>query len=67
VQEEFRDRTIDLLLRGRGARGAARRRLGAAIAVALDFRPWDTLTGAALPDDEAARVAAAMVAGALRA
>jgi AcrR family transcriptional regulator len=66
MQDEFNERTIELLLKGRSARGPARRRLEAAIAVALDFRTWDTLTAAALADAEAAHVAAAMVAGAAR-
>ena len=64
VQEEFRRRAVELLLRGRSVRGAARRRLTAALAVALDFRTWDTLVGAGLADAEAAGVAAAMVEGA---
>jgi AcrR family transcriptional regulator len=64
AQERFRDTMVELLLKGRSVRGAARRRLAAAIAVALDFRTWDTLTGTGLSEAETARVAAAMVAGA---
>jgi hypothetical protein len=54
---------VALLLKGRQARGERRRLLAAALTLALDFRTWDTLTAAGLTDDDAARLAAAMVAG----
>jgi AcrR family transcriptional regulator len=66
ARDRFREQAVALLLRGRGVRGAARRRVGAALAVALDFRTWDILAGQGLTDAEAVRVAAAMVDGAAR-
>jgi AcrR family transcriptional regulator len=57
------ERTVDLLLRGRRLRGGRRRRIAAALAVALEFSTWEALIASGLDDDESANVAAAMVAG----
>lgn len=52
----------DVLLSGRGLRGSARRRVRAAIALALDLATWQRLTGeGALSDAEAVDVMAAAV------
>jgi translation initiation factor 2 gamma subunit (eIF-2gamma) len=66
VQREQVDRTVELLLRGRRLRGERRRRVAAALALALDFRTWEMLTSAGLDDTEAVGVATAMVTGAER-
>lgn len=63
TQREALERTVEVLLKGRNARGARRRWLAAALALVLDFGTWDTLAGAGLRDEEAAQLAAAMVAG----
>lgn len=64
AQREVITRTIQLLLKGRRARGMRQRRLTAALALALDFRTWDTLTRAGLTDAEAADLTVAMVTAA---
>jgi AcrR family transcriptional regulator len=61
-QHAARRATVELLLRGRGARGRRRLRVTAALALVLDFRTWDALATAGLDDPEAARLATAMVA-----
>jgi AcrR family transcriptional regulator len=61
-----RDRSIaeltDALAAGFAARGPARRRLRAAIALALDFWTWQRLTREGLSDDTAAGLMAHLVA-----
>ena len=54
----------DMLLAGRGLRGAARRRCAAAAGHALAFPTWQSLASQGLSDDEAADLMAALVAGA---
>lgn len=57
-----------ILATGRGARGHARRRVGAAIGHALAFATWRSLTAEQqLSDDEAAALMCALVAGAAHA
>lgn len=63
AQREAVTQTVELLLKGRRARGEHRRRLAAALALVVDFRTWDTLTSAGLTDAEAANLAAAMIPG----
>jgi AcrR family transcriptional regulator len=63
VQREAQQRTVELLLRGRRARGRRRDRVAAALALVLGFRTWDALT-TELPDADAVQLAVAMVAGA---
>jgi AcrR family transcriptional regulator len=58
--------SVELLLRGRGVRGRRRELVAAALGLVLAFRTWDALTAAGLDDAEAARLAVAMVAGAVR-
>jgi AcrR family transcriptional regulator len=56
----------DALAAGFPARGPARRRLRATIALALDFWTWQRLTREGLSDDSAARLMAHLVACAAR-
>jgi hypothetical protein len=56
---------VDVLARGRGARGRRRTRLLAAIGHAIDFETWRSLLRRqGLPADEAVELAARMVAAA---
>jgi AcrR family transcriptional regulator len=57
---QFMDACANELMRGRGARGRARRRVHAAIAHALAFRTWQSLT-ADLDDAEAAELMCRLV------
>jgi hypothetical protein len=55
---------VDLLLTGRDARGRQRRRLRAAIRLALRFTTWQTLVQEdRLSDNEAARLCLAAIQG----
>ncbi|MGH2800921.1 MAG: TetR/AcrR family transcriptional regulator [Thermoleophilaceae bacterium] len=63
AQRQAASRTVELLLKGRRARGNRRRRLAAALALVIDFRTWDTLTSAGLTGAEAAHLAATMIRG----
>jgi AcrR family transcriptional regulator len=65
-QREAMAGALELLLRGRGLRGRRRERVAAALGLVLSFRTWDALAAAGLDDAEAARLASAMVAGAVR-
>ena len=56
------DRAVERLMAGRAQRGDARRRVEAAVRLAVDFPTWRTLTGSGLSDRDAAAVAAAFVA-----
>jgi hypothetical protein len=52
----------ELMMAGRGLRGKARERCGAAIALALSFEAWRTLCReGGLSDDEGARLMAGLV------
>jgi AcrR family transcriptional regulator len=62
--EEHDQASLDALLAGRGVRGARRRRVAAAISLALAFQTWERLTGDGLSDGEAADLMAAAVAAA---
>jgi AcrR family transcriptional regulator len=64
-QREAMGRAVELLLRGRGLRGRRRALVGTALELVLSFRTWEALTVAGLDDREAARLAVAMVAGAV--
>jgi AcrR family transcriptional regulator len=64
-QRRAMDGAVQVLLRGRGVRGRRRELVAAALGLVLSFRAWDGLTTAGLDDAEAARLAAAMVAGAV--
>lgn len=55
------DRAVDMLARGRGLRGGARRRVRGALRLAIDFPTWRTLTASGMSAAEAADVAAAFV------
>ncbi|MGH2764287.1 MAG: TetR/AcrR family transcriptional regulator [Thermoleophilaceae bacterium] len=55
------DGIVDVLAAGRGARGARRERLLAALRVAVDFGTWRTLVHAGLDDAAAARLAGRFV------
>jgi AcrR family transcriptional regulator len=55
---------IDVLSQGRNLRGARRPRVSAALRLAIDFSTWRTLTGSGLGDEDAAALAADLVAGA---
>lgn len=61
----FLDRVVAVLTAGRRATGARRRELRAALALAVDFQTWRTLSRAGLTDREAARLAARAVAAAV--
>jgi AcrR family transcriptional regulator len=61
---DFLDVIRDILLAGRGLRGAARRRGAAAAGHALAFPTWQSLVAQGLSDDEAADLMTALVAGA---
>jgi AcrR family transcriptional regulator len=54
-------RAVEVLAKGRGLRGARRRRLVGALRLAADFPAWRTLTDSGLDDAEAAAVAAVFV------
>lgn len=60
---EARAQNISQLLKGRNARGERRRRLTAALALALDFHTYETLVNTGLSHGQAAELAASMVAG----
>jgi AcrR family transcriptional regulator len=60
---DARARNINQLLKGRNARGERRRSLTAALALTLDFHTCETLINTGLSHEQAAEVAAAMVAG----
>jgi AcrR family transcriptional regulator len=62
---EYERATRDALLAGRGVRGARRRRVDAAIGLALAFETWERLTGDGLSDAEAADLMAAVVVSAV--
>lgn len=61
AQREAAAWTVELLLKGRRARGKRQRRLAAALALIIDFRTWDLLTTAGVTDAEAAQLGAAMI------
>jgi AcrR family transcriptional regulator len=65
-QREAMARAVELLLRGRGLRGRRRDRAVAALRLVLGFRTWDALAGGGMDDAEAAALAVAMVAAAVR-
>jgi len=64
-QREAMGRAVELLLQGRGLRGRRRALVATALGLVLSFRTWEALTAAGLDDGEAARLAVAMVAGAV--
>ena len=51
----------DILLAGRGLRGARRRRVRAAIGLALSFNAWQSLTREGCSDGEAVELMAGAV------
>lgn len=60
------DEVTDTLMRGRAVRAGRRRRVRAALRLALDFHTWRTLTRSGVSDDSAARLAAVLPAAAAR-
>ena len=64
---QFMAAAVDILLAGRGVRGRARKRTGAAIGHALDFSTWRSLAREhGLDDPEAVELTMALVAAADR-